>query len=106
MSYRSSGEWLPWALVSQDSVEDRDQLAGHGNEREDLRFPGGDEFVAEFFELRVVTCRDHGANKQGTAHAFAAATNEALPTPLPGLVGLWCEANEGGDPSPIERTEF
>ena len=33
----------------EDSVEDRDELAGHGNEGEELRLPGGDEFVAELF---------------------------------------------------------
>jgi hypothetical protein len=80
--------------------------AGNSNEGEDLRFPGDDEFVAEFFELRIVACRDHGSNEQGTAHALATAANEALTTPLPGLAGPWCEANEGGDPSTIERTEF
>jgi hypothetical protein len=56
LSCRSSGEWLPWASVSQDIVEDCDELAGYGNEGEDLRFPDGDEFTAELFELRIVAC--------------------------------------------------
>jgi hypothetical protein len=37
---------------------------------------------------------------------FAAAASEALTAPLPGRAGPWCEAKEGGDPSPFERTEF
>src|SRR5207248_2447333 len=66
----------------------------------------GDESVAESFELRVVACRDHGSNEQGTAHALATAANETLTTPLPGLTGPRCESDKSRDLSTIERTEF
>src|SRR5438477_445926 len=106
MSFPSSGEWLPWSSISQNSVKDCDQLAGHGNEGEELGFASGDESVAESFELRVVACRDHGSNEQGTAHALATAANETLTTPLPGLTGPRCESDKSRDLSTIERTEF
>src|SRR5207302_9859759 len=80
LSFPSSGEWLPWSSISQNSVKDCDQLAGHGNESEELGFASGDEPVAEPFELRLVACCDHGSNEQRTAHALAAAATETLTT--------------------------
>src|SRR5947207_13614573 len=92
--------------ISQNSVKDCDQLAGHGNESEELGFASGDESVAEPFELRFVACRDHGSNEQGTAHALAAAANETLTTPLSGLTGPRCESDKSRNLSTIERAEF
>src|ERR1700744_4101866 len=87
-------------------MKDCHQLASYGNEGEELGFASGDEFIAELLKLRVVACCKHGSNEQGTAHTLAAAANEALTAPLPGLTGPGCEADKSCDLSTIERTEL
>jgi hypothetical protein len=37
-------------------------LASDGDESDELRLAGGDEFVAEAFELQIVACFDRGAS--------------------------------------------
>ena len=96
-------DWLPWASISEDCVEDSDY---DGDESDELRLAGGDEFVAEAFELRVVTRSDHGADEQRVAHALAASADETLASPLSGLAGPWREPDKGRDLSTVERTEF
>jgi hypothetical protein len=51
--------WLPWAFISQDCVEDRDQLSSDGDEGDELWFSGSDELVAEAFEHRIEARGDH-----------------------------------------------
>src|SRR5713101_3614986 len=74
LSLRSSDFWLPWGFVSQDCVEDGEQLSSDGDDRGELVFAGGNELVAEQLEGRVVTCRDHGTHEQSAAHALSPAT--------------------------------
>jgi hypothetical protein len=53
------------------------------DESDELRLSGGDEFVAEAFELRIVSRGDDGADEQGAAHALATAADEGA-----GAMGL------------------
>src|SRR3954464_11968626 len=53
LSWVSSG--LPWFLVSQDGVEDGEELAGDGDEGDHLGLAGGAEAIAEGLEDGVVT---------------------------------------------------
>src|SRR4051794_41759325 len=48
LSWVSSG--LPWFLVSQDGVEDGEELAGDGDEGDHLGLAGGAEAIAEGLE--------------------------------------------------------
>src|SRR3954453_10757062 len=52
LSLLSSG--LPWLLVSQDGVEDGEELAGDGDEGDHVGLSGGAEAFAEGFEDGVV----------------------------------------------------
>src|SRR4051812_45567058 len=90
----SSG--LPWFLVSQDGVEDGEELAGDGDEGDHLGLAGGAEVIAEGLEDGVVTAGDEGCEEQGAAHALAAAADHALALPLAGLAGGGGKACEGG----------
>src|SRR3954452_20946017 len=91
----SSG--LPWFLVSQDGVEDGEELAGDGDEGDHLGLAGGAEVIAEGLEDGVVTAGDEGCEEQGAAHALAAAADHALALPLAGLAGVGRKACEAGD---------
>src|SRR4051812_49460614 len=90
----SSG--LPWFLVSQDGVEDGEELAGDGDEGDHLGLAGGAEAIAEGLEDGVVTAGDEGCEEQGAAHALAAAADHALALPLAGLAGVGGKGGGGG----------
>jgi hypothetical protein len=44
----------PWLLVPNDGVEDGEELAGGGDEGDELELSGLDELVAEELEVGVV----------------------------------------------------
>src|SRR4051812_49710194 len=92
----SSG--LPWFLVSQDGVEDGEELAGDGDEGDHLGLAGGAEAIAEGLEDGVVTAGHEGCQEQGAADALAAAADHALALPLAGLAGGGGKASAGGGP--------
>src|SRR3712207_9395650 len=54
LSFGSSGLRAPWRSVPEDGVEDGEQLARGGDERDELRLAVGDEAVAEGLEVGVV----------------------------------------------------
>ena len=93
---------LPWASISQYRIEDGDELAGDSDESDELWLSGGDEFVAEAFELRIVERSDHGADEERVAHALTAATDEALAAPLSRLASPGREPDKGRDLSTAE----
>src|SRR5579863_2967708 len=53
LSFRSSDFWLPWRFVSQDCVEDGEQLSGNGDEGHQLGFARDDELIAEPLEFGI-----------------------------------------------------
>src|SRR3954467_13210403 len=95
LSWVSSG--LPWFLVSQDGVEDGEELAGDGDEGDHVGLSGGAEAFAEGFEDGVVTGRDEGGQEQGGAHALASTGDHALAFPVAGLAGVGGKAGEARD---------
>src|SRR3954467_12608865 len=95
LSWVSSG--LPWFLVSQDGVEDGEELAGDGDEGDHFGLAGGAEAIAEGLEDGVVTAGDERCGEQGAADPFAAAADHALALPLAGLAGVGGKACEAGD---------
>src|SRR5208282_3368113 len=106
LSWRSSDFWLPWTFVSEDRIEDSEELSRNSNKGDELWFAGGDEPVAEQLEGWIVTARHHGGDEQNAADAFSATANEALAAPLAGLAGPGRQADQRGDLAAIERTEF
>src|SRR5947209_4681910 len=106
LSCGSSVLWLPWSFVSQDCVEDRQEFASDGDERNLLGLASCDEPIAAGLEERVVSRRDHGADEENGSHAAAAAADEASAFPLTGLARPWRKAGKGGDGAAIERAEF
>src|SRR3954462_15229050 len=100
----SSG--LPWFLVSQDGVEDGEELAGDGDEGDHLGLAGGAEAIAEGLEDGVVTAGPEGSEEQGAAHALAPAADHALALPLAGLAGVGRKACEAGDLLLVEGAEL
>ena len=55
LSLASSGFWLPWGFVSQDRVEDSEQLACDRDGRHEFGLAGGDELVAKELQHGVVS---------------------------------------------------
>src|SRR5580658_33087 len=106
LSLRSSDFWLPWTLISQDGVEDGEELSGYGNQCDELGLAGCNELVAEWLEDWIVMAGDHRGHEQDVADAFAAAADEALASPLTGLAGPGRKANQSGDLAAIEGAEL
>src|SRR3954464_1442430 len=104
LSWVSSG--LPWFLVSQDGVEDGEELAGDGDEGDHVGLAGGAEAFAEGFEDGVVTGRDESGEEQGGAHALASAGDHALAFPVAGLAGVGGQAGEACDLLIVEGSEL
>ena len=96
----------PRFFVPDDCVEDDEQLARRGDDRDELWLSGGDEFVAKRLEGWIVSRGDHGSHEKRGAHAGSAAADEAFAAPLTGLSRPGREADEGGDLAPIERSEL
>jgi hypothetical protein len=61
----------PWGSVSEDGVEDREQLAHAGHQGHLLRFAGRQETLVEFPYDRVVARSDQGAHVQHRARTSA-----------------------------------
>src|ERR1700744_946792 len=106
LSLRSSVFWLPWGFVSQDCVEDGEQLSGDGDDGDELGLSSGDEPVAEELELGIEAGGDQGAHDQSPAYAGSAAANEALAAPLAGLPGPGRQPGKGSNLPTIERTQL
>ena len=54
LSFSSSVLGLPWTVVSQDCIEDCQELSGDGNDGDFFWLTVGDEPVAEGFERLIV----------------------------------------------------
>src|SRR5215469_9016282 len=68
---------LPWLTVSENGVEDGQELSRDGDESDHFGFAGGDEAIEEGLQGGVVAFGDHGAHEQGGAHGDAPSADEA-----------------------------
>src|SRR4026209_849812 len=73
---------LPGAVVTNDGIEDGEQLASNRNEGKHFRLAGRDQPVEERLEHGVVLLGHHGAHEQSGAHVGSATADEASPLPL------------------------
>jgi hypothetical protein len=104
VSLLSSGE--PWLLLSDDSVENGEELSGDGDDCDQLWFSGVEEALMEAPERGVVAGGDQSAHEEGGAHLRPAAADEAFAFPLSGLTRPGREPDEACDFAPVEPAEF
>jgi len=100
LSWKSSV--LPWAIVSQDRVEDGEKLSGDGDEGDHLGFAEVKEILVKILERRVVTGRNEGGQEGCGANAGASTSYHASAAPAAGLTGVWCKTSQTGDLSSTE----
>lgn len=55
LSCWSSRNWLSWEFISQNCVEDSEQLSSDGDGSEELLLSGGDKFIAVGFMYGITT---------------------------------------------------
>ncbi len=96
---------MPWRSVSQDGVEDGDQLPSGGNQGDELGLTGCDEPVTEGFQRGVVTAGHHGP-MNSAVRTGAAACDEAPPSPLTGLPRPRGQADQRGDLLSVEASKL
>src|SRR5258708_39572085 len=75
LSVRSSG--LPWFAVSEDGIEDDDELSHAGGERLLAGFSGGTELDVVGRDGGIGAACGQGRDKQSGAHGRAAAGERA-----------------------------
>ena len=97
---------MPRFFVSQDGVEDSEELSGDGDEGDHFGFVVGDELLMEGAELWVAAGGDHGSDEEGGANSGATSANEAAAAPLSRLSGAGGEAGKCGDLAAIESSEL
>src|SRR3954453_7452456 len=94
LSWMSSG--LPWFLVSQDGVEDGEELAGDGDEGDHLGLAGGAEAIAEGLEDGVCDGWRRGLRGTGRS-ARSCGRRRSCSCPSTGRTGGgWGEGPRGG----------
>src|SRR5882672_6888951 len=104
VSLASSG--LPRFLLSDDGVEDGQELSGDGDGGKDLGFSGLDQALAKGAEGRVEAAGDQGGDEEGSPDRAAAAADKASALPGAGLAGPRGEPGEGGDLAAAEGAQL
>src|SRR5581483_3209318 len=97
---------LPWSLVSQDGVEDGEQLSCDRDERDHFWLTGSNEVPVKGLEHRVVRYGSQCAHKGCGAHGGAAAADHALATPATRLARVGSETGETSDTAAVELAEL
>ena len=88
---------LPWPIVSENGVEDGQELSRESDESDHFGFASGDEAIEESFQDGVVAFGDHSAHEQGSSDGGASSADETAAAPLAGLAGERGQASERGD---------
>src|SRR5712672_3967247 len=104
LSLKSSG--LPWFAVSEDGIEDDDELSHAGGERLLAGFSGGSELDVVGRDDGIGAAGDQGRHKQSSAHGRAAAGDGAAPAHRAAVAVDRRDTDEGGDLAAIEAAEF
>ena len=79
---RSPQAWASGSLhgspSAQNGVEDGEQFARHGDQRDHLLFAGGDEALVESLQRAIVLDRHQGPHEEGAAHVAAYEPNSSF----------------------------
>src|SRR5262249_43982940 len=97
---------LPWLIVSDDGIEDGEELAGDRNDGDHLGLSSRDQTVEEGLQKGIVLFGDHCAHEQDAAHGRATSPDVALALPLAGLLGVWRQTSKGSDLFAAEGAEL
>src|SRR5262245_15752620 len=92
LSWLSSG--LPWPIVSDDGIEDCQQLSGDCDECDHLWFAGSDKTLVERLQDWIVPRGNRRAHEQRGSHDGTTAANEAFAAPFAGLASKGSEASK------------
>src|SRR6187200_2297605 len=95
LSWGSSG--LPWFAVSQDGVEDDEELSHAGDQGLLAGFSGGAELVVMGGDDRVGAAGDQGGHVEGGAHGGSAAGDGAAAAHAAAVAVDRGDADQGGD---------
>lgn len=106
LSFGSSVLVCPWSAVSEDGIEDCEELSSDGHDGDELWLAGFDELVSEGFEGWIVTRGDERPHVEGGPDAGSSAADEALAAPASGLARPRREAGQRCDLAAIEAAEF
>ena len=100
----SSG--LPWFAVSQDGVEDDEELAHAGDEGLLAGFAGGAELFVVGGDDGIGAAGDQGGHVEGGAHGGAAAGDGAAAAQGAAVAVDRRDPDQGGDLAAVEMAEF
>ena len=93
-------------MISEDGIEDDEELAHAGCERLFGFFACGDQPLVVGRDDWISTACDESGHVQGTADPYAATFDVTPTTVFPGVVGHRRDTDEGSDLSAGERAEF
>src|ERR1700693_2213186 len=104
LSASSSGS--PWFTVSQDVVEDDEELSHAGDEGLFAGFAGGSEFLVVGSDERVFPAGDEGGHREAGADRGAAAGDGAAAAQHTAVTVDRGHPDQGGDLAAGETAEF
>src|SRR3990170_869579 len=104
LSWKSSV--LPWSTVSEDGVEDGEELTHDGGEGELLGFAGGEQASVEAGQDGVVMGSDEGGHVEHGADLGPAAPGCARAAPGAAVTVYGGDTDQGGDLFVVELAEF
>ena len=100
----SSG--LPWFAVSEDGIEDDDELSHAGGESLFAGFAGGSQLGVVSGDEWIGAAGDQGGHVERGAHGRAAAGDGAAPAQGAAVAIDRCHADQRGDFAAVEMAEF
>src|SRR5262249_49543136 len=104
LSVMSSGD--PWFAVSEDGIEDDDELADASNESLLAGFAGGSELAVVSGDDRIGAAGDQGGHVEGGAHGGAATGDGAAAAHGAAVAVDRSNADEGSDLAAVEMAEL
>ena len=96
----------PWGSVPEHGIEDDQELAHGGSQRELLGFPTGEQALIEGADHRVVARGDQRRHVERAAHGGAAAPDRPAPAHDAAVAGERCHAGEAGGGLAVDAAEL
>src|SRR5664279_2369043 len=86
---------LPWLFVSEDGVEDGEELVGDRDCGGHFRLASGEQALEEGLEDRIASLCDLGGQEESGADSGSAPANAGLANPLAGFAGKRRKPGQG-----------
>ena len=97
---------VPWCAVAAHCVEDREQLAGNGRDRDLRRLAALEQTQVHRTQGWVAARSDHRCHIEHASDRGASTVDAPTPTPQAAVVGEWCDSNKLRDLAAIPLTQF